>query len=177
MLAAIKPCIPSNLNEEFSIAFEEEELVEALKFMAPFKASSNDSFLAFFFQKFWNIVGKDVSKFCLRVLNKHKDLSYVNKTNIVLIPKTSSPKTMGQFRLISPCNVVYKILFKAIVNRFRKALNFCIDETQGAFMPGRQITDNILVAYEILYSYKKKRCGKELFILKLDMSKTYDRVE
>ncbi|MBA0578922.1 hypothetical protein Gorai_021193, partial [Gossypium raimondii] len=60
----------------------------------------------------------------------------------------------------------------------RKVLDGCIDEDQGAFAPGRQITDNIFIAYEILHSFKKKRDGCQgSFALKLDMSKAYDRAE
>ncbi|KAA3487400.1 reverse transcriptase [Gossypium australe] len=143
-LKEIQPCIPNALNEELSTNFKEEELVEALKSMAPLKASEIDE---------------------------------VNKTNIVLIPKVVSRKNIGQFRPISLCNVLYKILSKAIVNRFRKALNYCIKETRGDFVPDIQITDNILIACELLHSVKKKRCGKESFALKLDMSKAYDRVD
>lgn len=64
-----------------------------------------------------------------------------------------------------------------MANRFRRALDSCIEEKQGAFVPGRQITDNILVTYELLHSFKKKKRSVGNFALKLDMSKAYDRVE
>lgn len=79
---------------------------------------------------------------------------------------------------ISSCNVIYKIISKVIVSRFCQALYFCIDDSQGTFVPGRQIIDNIFVAYEILHSFKKRRRNLNRgFALKLDMSKTYDKVE
>ncbi|KAA3465126.1 reverse transcriptase [Gossypium australe] len=102
----------------------------------------------------------------------------VNFTSIVLIPKFNSPKLVSQFRPISLCNVTYKIISKVIVNHFQKVLNLCIEDSQGAFISGRQITGNIFVAYEILHSFKKRRgSSKKGFALKLDMSKTYDRIE
>ncbi|KAA3483859.1 reverse transcriptase [Gossypium australe] len=59
-----------------------------------------------------------------------------------------------------------------------KAPGHCIDEAQGAFIAGRQISDNTLIAYEILHSLKtRKKCKQGNFALKLDMSKAYDRVE
>ncbi|KAH1098000.1 hypothetical protein J1N35_014921 [Gossypium stocksii] len=89
-------------------------------------------------------------------MNNQKDIGAINGTNIVLIPKVQTPKNIRQFRLISLCNALYKIISKAIVNRFRKAICFSIDHAQGAIVPERQITDNILVAYEILHAFKKK---------------------
>lgn len=52
LLAEIQPCIPNAMNEELSTDFKEEELVEALKTMAPLKASSKDGFPTFFYHRF-----------------------------------------------------------------------------------------------------------------------------
>lgn len=85
---------------------------------------------------------------------------------------------MGHFRPISLCNIIYKIMAKVLVNRMSDTLGVCINEAQGAFIPGRLISDNVLIAYEVLHSLKmKKKCKKGNFALKLDMSKAYDRVE
>lgn len=152
--------------------------MEALKGMATLKASGIDRYPAFFYQKLWHIIGKDVTHYCLQVLNNGMDFEEVNKTNIVLIPKVQTPTNLGQFRPISLCNVIYKLISKLVVNRFQRVLHLCIEETQSAFVPGRQITSNIMIAYELLHSFKKKkRGGTEYFALKLDMSKAYDRVE
>lgn len=71
----------------------------------------------------------------------------------------------------------YKISSKAIVNQFQEVLDLCVDEVQSAFVPGQLNSDNIVAAYEILHSMKKKTKKVGSFGLKLDMSKAYNRVE
>ncbi|KAA3486093.1 reverse transcriptase [Gossypium australe] len=83
-----------------------------------------------------------------------KGFKQANSTHIVLIPKVANPVNMKQFRPISLCNVIYKIMTKAIANRLRGVIEKCIDVAQSAFVPGRLISDNVFLAYEILYTLK-----------------------
>ena len=146
--------------------------------MAPFKAPGSDGMPPLFFQTFWPDIGRDVSEAVLSCLNSGTILKSINHTFITLIPKVKNPETVAQFRLISLCNVIYKILSKVIANRLKPILNSIISEAQSAFVADRVITDNILIAFESLHHMKTQCSSNTGFMaLKLDMSKAYDRVE
>ena len=114
----------------------------------------------------------------LNVFNSNMSIAELSKTNIALSPKKKSPTHMVNFRSISLSNVAYKIIAKVLSNRQKVVLPQIISENQSAFLSERLITDNILVAYEIMHYLNNKREGKESFMaVKLDMSKTFDHVE
>lgn len=102
----------------------------------------------------------------------------INSTYITLIPKSKNPSKVSDYRPISLCNVFYKIIAKVLANRLKKVPPFITSPNQSAFIQGRLITDNILVAYEVLHTMSTRMKSREGFMaLKLDMSRAYDRVE
>lgn len=123
-------------------------------------------------------MGSNIITCVLDFLNLHRLPTALNCIFIVLIPKLSKPKRITEFRQISLCNVVYKIGSKPLANRIKSHLNYVISHTQSAFVPGRLITDNVLVAYDVNYFIHCHSQGKPAFMaLKLDMSKAYDILE
>ncbi|KAA3484884.1 reverse transcriptase [Gossypium australe] len=111
-------------------------------------------FRHYFFRSFGTLWVKMLKLFFLGILNDGKDFDSLNLT------------------------VIYKIVAKTIANRLQEFIGRCIDNAQSAFVPGRLISNNVLLAYEILHTLSQKRTGKKGFMaVKLDMSKAYDRVE
>ena len=146
--------------------------------MKPLTAPGPDGMPPLFFKNYWSIVGIDVIEASLSVLNNGVMPANINHTFISLIPKINAPTNPKDFRPISLCNVIYKIISKTIANRLKKIIPKLVSETQSAFMSERLISDNILIAFETLHHLKNRRKGKSGFMaLKLDMSKAYDRVE
>ncbi|KAA3460904.1 reverse transcriptase [Gossypium australe] len=108
-----------------------EEIKRALFDMVPLKAPGSDGFHALFFQSQWNILGNDL-----------------NNTLIVLIPKKECPDDFSQFRPISLCSILYKLVMKVIANRFKLVFPNLISQEQAGFIAGRNISDNIILAQE-----------------------------
>ncbi|KAL5736596.1 hypothetical protein ACOSQ2_031384 [Xanthoceras sorbifolium] len=166
------------MNMVLDAKFSADEIRHALFQMHPTKAPGVDGLPALFFQKYWSIVGDGVVAACLGCLNDGLPMQEVNSTLITLIPKKERPREVSDFRPISLCTSVYKIIAKTIANRFRSVLGDVISESQSAFIPGRLITDNALIGFECMHLLKRKKLGDHGFAaLKLDMSKAYDRVE
>ena len=177
-LSAITNRVSTDMNAELIAEFRAEEVWNALQQLHPTKSPGPDGISPIFFKNYWDIVGVEVVNCVLNALNSGSMPCGINDTFICFIPKVKSPQKITEFRPISLCNVIYKIMSKILANRLKRILLVVIDESQSAFVPGRLITDNVLVAFETLHCINQRNKGKEALVaIKLDMSKAYDRVE
>jgi len=91
-----------------------------------------------------------------------------------LIPKSKDPSYFEEFRPISLCNCIYKIIAKFIAVRLKPILSRNISKEKFGFLDGRQIHEAVGVAQETLHSIKRSR--KKRVMVKIDLSKAYDRI-
>lgn len=177
LLEREKVCLVSEgQNIELMMPVVAEEM--AVFAMYPEKSPGMDGLNPAFFQTYWNIVGENVVRFCQKFMETGELPRGINRTLICLIPKVKCPKQMSDFRPISLCNVLMRILSKVMTNRLKPCLKSIISENQSAFIEGRLLTDNALIAFEVNHYIHRKTQGKKgVAGLKIDVSKAYDRLE
>jgi hypothetical protein len=174
----LQPQISPERNENLCADFSSEEISNALFQIGPLKAPGRDGFPARFFQRHWGLFKDDIISAIQEFFRTGIMPEGINGTIIVLIPKSKNPVCLRDFRPISLCNVIYKVVSKCLVNRLRPLLQEIIAPTQSTFIPGRLITDNALIAFECINSLQKSMDNKGKYCAyKLDLAKAYDRVD
>jgi hypothetical protein len=177
-LMGLESRVTNEMNGDLLRNFSMFKVDTALKQMHPLKSPGLDGMSACFYQNAWPTVRSEVCKAVLDYLNGGNFVEAINETYITLISKVKNPSRLMKYKPISLCNVLYKLIAKVLANRLKKVLPHIISENQSAFVPGRLITDNVLVVFEALQTMDVRMKGaKGYMTLKLDMSKAYDRVE
>ncbi|GJX43342.1 RNA-directed DNA polymerase, eukaryota, reverse transcriptase zinc-binding domain protein [Tanacetum coccineum] len=153
----------------------DSEIKKAMFNIGDNKAPGPDDYSAKFFKEAWHIVGTDVCNVVKEFFSSGKLLGELNTTIISLIPKISNPLLVTDFRSIACYNVVYKCISKVITERIKGCLNKLINKNQSAFIPGRLIQDNILLAQDLMHGYNRSG-GLKRVAFKIDIQKAYDTV-
>lgn len=154
----------------------DEEIKLAMFNIGDEKAPGPDGYTSCFFKSAWNVLGKDVCKAVKEFFRTGKLLKEVNASLISLIPKVQNPQVVGDYRPIALCNVIYKCISKILANRIKECLDDVVDPTQNAFIPGRRISDNILLTQELFKNYHRHK-GIPRCAFKVDIKKAYDSVD
>lgn len=153
-----------------------DEIKEVVFKMARNQSPGPDGYTCEFYKAAWPIVGTEVviavtSFFEFGFLPKG-----VNSTILALIPKKDEAIRFKDYRPISCCNVLYKIISKLLANRLKRVLPKFISPSQSAFVKDRLLMENVLLASELVKNYHKdsvsSRCA-----LKIDISKAFDIVQ
>ncbi|KAK8915965.1 hypothetical protein KSP39_PZI023308 [Platanthera zijinensis] len=104
-------------NENLCSPPSDPEIHKAILDINPDATAGSDGFTSLFFQSQWNTVGLDV---CLAVRDFFQGAHlprYFTSTSITLIPKTQNPSWWSDFRPISLCTTIYKLITKIVSNR------------------------------------------------------------
>jgi hypothetical protein len=164
-------------NVYICLILDENEIFLVIFDLGLNKAPGPDGMTRLFYKSYWSIVKESVVNSVQPFFRGGFLLKEFNHTNIALIPKIDNPYLVHHFRPISLTNFNYKIISKILSNRFKPILNKIISPTQSAFLKGRSIHDNTILAYEVFHSMKQKKGNGGLMVLKLDMEKAFDFME
>ena len=150
--------------------------IKATIFAMPLsKSPGPDGYNVEFIRASWDTVGSDIVLAVREFFRNGRLLKDLNTTAIALIPKKSEACKLGDYRPISCCNVVYKVISKIIDNRLKPILQKCVSPNQAAFLKGRSLGENVLLASELIKEYNKSTCLKSA-MLKVDIRKAFDTV-
>ncbi|KAK2638982.1 hypothetical protein Ddye_026777 [Dipteronia dyeriana] len=100
-----------------------------------------------------------------------------NKIVNGLEKRVYSPLDMTQVRPISLCNTTYRIISKIIVQRHRDIMPSLVSLNQVAFVPRRQIQDNIVISQEVFLKFRTMKGRRGHITWKIDPAKDYDKLQ
>lgn len=153
-----------------------EEIRKVLFGMAADKSPGPDGFTSEFFKATWAITGGDFTNAVQSFFDKGFLSKGINSTILALIPKNDDAISMKDYRPISCCNVIYKVISKILANRLKKILPSVISSNQSAFVKDRLLMENVLLASELVKSYHKETVSARCAV-KIDISKAFDSVQ
>ncbi|XP_056855145.1 uncharacterized protein LOC130504548 [Raphanus sativus] len=178
LLEGMTPRVTERMNRDLIKPVSDAEIKSAVKAIKCDSSPGVDGMTGHFFQKFWNITGQQVTKEVRNFFESGQLPMDWNFTELCLLPKVLNPNQMKDLRPISLCSVVYKIVSKVMCDRLKTILPHIISPAQGAFVGGRLISDNLLIAHEMVHGLRTNpMCKSDFIAIKTDMSKAYDRVE
>jgi hypothetical protein len=152
-----------------------EEIKNTICSMKTNKSPGPDGYTADFFKASWDVVGANVVVAIKSFFETGMLLKEVNATILTLVPKKLNVTVIGDFRPIACCNVVYKCITKILSNRMLPIVDSMVSRIQSAFIPGRNIVENVLLAQELVRNYHRKD-GKPRCTMKIDLMKAYNSV-
>jgi len=173
--AVIAPAVSPQAASMLIAPISNEEIFSTLSSMKKNKSPGPDGFNVNFFLACWNTVGEDFLNAAHYFFKTWRMPSGLNSTAITLVPKVDVPSSMAHFRPISCCNTFYKCISKLLANRLKNTLPNLIGDYQSAFVAGRSISDNILLAQELFKGYHSNH-GPPKCALKIDLRKAFDSV-
>ncbi|XP_026435983.1 uncharacterized protein LOC113333792 [Papaver somniferum] len=152
-----------------------DEIKRAVFDLGADSAPGPDGFSGSFNIHYWNIIATDLFSAIKNNWLMRKIPNGTNSSFIVLIPKNTRSDAIKDFRPIGLSNFFFKIITKFLATRLGTVLNRLVSEEQVAFMKGRNIRENIVLASELINEISALRNFGNVG-LKLDIAQAFDTV-
>ncbi|XP_010462974.1 PREDICTED: uncharacterized protein LOC104743614 [Camelina sativa] len=150
-----------------------EEIKKVLFSMLNDKSPRPDGFTSEFYKSTWELLGAEFVLAVQSFFAKGFLPKGINSTILALIPKKVSTMEMKDYRPISCCNVIYKVISKIIANRLKRVLPKFVSVNQSTFVKDRLLIENVLLTTELIKNYHKDSLSGRCAI-KIDISKAFD---
>ncbi|KAL4386041.1 hypothetical protein GQ457_09G010480 [Hibiscus cannabinus] len=147
------------MNQQLCKKVTKEEMKEAVFSMGALKSLGPDGFPGLFYHSFWELIKDDL---------------------FILVESSSTMVFLNPVltKQIFMCNFSLKVITKILASRLKPLLPDIIPYSQSAFVSGRLIQDNIIIAHEAFHAIKRrKRTKNAAMAIKIDMEKAYDKVD
>ncbi|XP_010523549.1 PREDICTED: uncharacterized protein LOC104801863 [Tarenaya hassleriana] len=154
----------------------DEDIKNAFFSLPDNKAPGPDGYPKEFYTKSWQLVGGDVTRAIKDFFLTGKLLGQINATTLALIPKKQEATKLTEFRPISCCNTLYKVISSILARRIRAVAMEMVSRNQNAFVKGRLMIENILLASEIIREYNRASTRKSA-MFKVDIRKAFDSLD
>ena len=129
-----------------------------------------------FFQETWPIVSSKVCQAVIDFVHNRKILKARNSNLITFIAKVDSPTSVPEYKPITCCSTIYKIIAKLLVCTIQVVQDELGGNKKSAFVRGRNIHDNILLAHNLVCTYSRKSISPRAMI-EVDIKKAHDSIE
>lgn len=155
--------------------FTRQEIKDTFFSLPRNKTCSLDGYYAEFFTGSWSIVGAEATDAILEFFKSGSLLNQWNATTLILIPKLPNSDKAKDFRPISCVNTLYKVISRLLTKRLQDILTHIISPSQTAFIKGRLLAENVLLATELVHGYNRRNISRH-GMLKVDLRKAFDSI-
>ena len=151
----------------------DNEIMRTLFKLNPNKSPGPDGLTSRFYSCSWTILRQEVTTAIKRFFLTSNMTSGMNSTILTLIPKFPGATIIKDYRPISCCNTIYKVISKLLVAKIKPLLPSIILPNQSAFIKGHLLQENVLLASEIVSGDHRNK-GLKRLTLQVDIAKAFD---
>ena len=170
------PKLSTSAMQSLEADVTEQDIVRQIELLPPRKAAGSDGLRGELYKQLPKLWARVLLPVFQRLLHQHESLPTPFKESIIiLLHKKGCTLKPENYRPIALVNVMAKLLSSVHCSRLRSCLNSVIPSEQTGFVPGRAITENIILLNDAIHY--SKRHHQSAIILALDFAKAYDRIQ